>query len=109
MRLQILLELLIDGIVILSRDKRAWLELPALLLLLLLQQFISNGCSHVPATTEFRALENIARLLLLLLLLLDGTLLLTAHSLLVVVLLPELFGEAVVGGGITAGSGGNCC
>lgn len=102
-------ELLIDGIVVLSRDKRACLELPALLLLLLLQQFISNGCSHVPATTKFGTFENIARLLLLLLLLLYGTLLLTAHGLLVIVLLPEFFGETVVGGGIPARGRRSCC
>lgn len=83
----------------------------ALFILLLLQKYVPHSSSLVPTATELGPLEHIRRLLLLLLLLCRrGALPLAAQGHLVVVLLPELFGEAVVGGGVCAGDegGGGC-
>lgn len=78
----------------------------ALFILLLLQEYVSHSSSLVPTAAELGSLEHIGRLLLLLLLLrCRGALSLAAQGHLVVVLLPELFGEAVVGGGVCAGDG----
>lgn len=76
----------------------------ALFVLLLLQKYVSDSSSLVPAATKLGTFEDIRRLLLLLLLLRRrGALPLAAQGHLVVVLLPELFCEAVVGGGVCAG------